>query len=80
MSLAYEPSLSDGRYQVSGMIGNRSQIFTKDSGLKKLLQEFFLLPLIFILYNYFVWYIGQVIMWFNRKNDNLSYVLYKVVT
>jgi hypothetical protein len=35
MGLAYEPSLSDGRYQVSGTIGSRSQIFTKDSVLKK---------------------------------------------
>ncbi len=60
MGLAYEPSLSDGRYQVSGKIGSRSQIITKDSVFKKLLQEFFLLPLVFILCNYFVRYIGQV--------------------
>jgi hypothetical protein len=35
MGLAYEPSLNDGRYQVSGTIGSRSQIFTKDSVFKK---------------------------------------------
>jgi hypothetical protein len=46
MGLAYEPSLSDGRYWVSGMIGSRSQIFTKDLVLNKLPREFFLLPLV----------------------------------
>jgi hypothetical protein len=80
MGLAYEPSLSDGRYQVSGTIGGRSQIFIMDSILKKLLREFFLLLLVFILCNYFVQYIGQVIIWLNGKNNNLSYVLYEVVT
>jgi hypothetical protein len=42
MGLAYGPSLSDGRYRVSGTIGSRSQIFTKDSEKIKLHQEFFL--------------------------------------
>jgi hypothetical protein len=63
MGLAYEPSLSDGKYRVSGKTGSRSQIFTKDSILKKLLQEFYLLPLVFILCNYFVGYIGQVVIY-----------------
>jgi hypothetical protein len=36
-----------GRYQVSGTIGSRSRIFAKDSVLKKLLQEFFLLFVLF---------------------------------
>jgi hypothetical protein len=31
---SYEPSLSDGRYWMSGMVGSRSQIFAKDSVLK----------------------------------------------
>ncbi len=47
---------------------------------QKLLQEFFLLPLVFILCNYFIRYIGQVIIWLNGKNDGLFYVPYKVVT
>ncbi len=63
MGLSYEPSLSDGRYRVSGTIGSRSQTFTKDSVLKKLHREFFLLPLVFILCNYFVRYIGQVVIY-----------------
>ncbi len=47
MGLAYEPSLSGGRYQVSGTIGkSRSRISTKDLVFKKLLWEFFLLPLL----------------------------------
>jgi hypothetical protein len=49
MGLANEPSLSDGRYQVSGTIGSGSQIIAKDLVLQKLLQEFFLLPLVFIM-------------------------------
>ncbi len=54
--------MSDGRYQVSGAIRSRNQTFTKDSVLIKLLREFFLLPLIFIICNYFVRYIGQVVI------------------
>ncbi len=41
MGLAYEPSLSDGRYQVSGKIGSRSQIFMKDSVLKNYSENSF---------------------------------------
>ncbi len=35
MGLAYEPSLSDGMYQVSGMIGSRESNLHKDFSIEE---------------------------------------------